>query len=583
MPIFAFPTALLGFATVAGLVGIYFFRNRSRNHTVSALFIWTDHRRASKGGRTREKLQTPLLFLLEILALILLVLAAAGPFVFTSGRKPITVILDDSWSMSAGTTVTDAIDSAATLCDESPTTMRFILAGRRPQVLKSPAYNGEDVRDILKDWKPQAASSDLEAGISLANELTSANGRILVISDAKPSETPTSGRVRWTSVGKRLVNCGFVTATRAKTDIDDKVLLEIANFDNRPTSRRMQVLSGDVVIKDQLLRFESEETLRLTFSIPDGIGDIRVELEDDPLMIDNRVHLLPEPLKNIKVSLSLDDKDLQKKFRRALDASGIAILTNTAPQLRIHSKSSDTPTDNCWELEVISDTKGKKCQSFAGPFIVDYSHPVSEGLNPVGIIWGASKEQTLQGQPVIATDNIVLFSDDHLLNGNRILRMQVAPKISTLLRSPSFPILIHNILRWRTSFIPGISASNLRIGWQATIRSSDDVKEAEITSPDGKKRMAAFAGREIKIPTAIPGVYQVKLSKHKRYSFASNALSRTESNLSHLETGHWGKWDELTQFGNEYSPITWLPALLAIAALVAHTVLIQRANGGRRS
>src|SRR5580692_4473370 len=103
LPIFIYPLALIGLIGVPLLVGIYLLRNRFRRQPVSSLMLWLDAREARQGGTRIRRLQTPLLFLLELLAILLLVLAAAEPRIrLSQTARPLVVVLDDSFSMLAG-------------------------------------------------------------------------------------------------------------------------------------------------------------------------------------------------------------------------------------------------------------------------------------------------------------------------------------------------------------------------------------------------------------------------------------------------------------------------------------------------
>ena len=85
------------------LVGIYLLRTRSRRYPVSSLMLWMNQKRARQSGLRIKHLQTPLLFLLELLTLILLALAVAEPIIRTTKSQiPLIVVLDDSFSMLAG-------------------------------------------------------------------------------------------------------------------------------------------------------------------------------------------------------------------------------------------------------------------------------------------------------------------------------------------------------------------------------------------------------------------------------------------------------------------------------------------------
>src|SRR5579863_6779602 len=103
MPVFVYPLAFLGLLALAALAAIYWLRNRHRRRPVSSLLLWIDPRETRDGGSHLRRLQTPLLFFLELVALLLLVLAAAGPYLHSAqGGRPLVVVLDDSFSMLAG-------------------------------------------------------------------------------------------------------------------------------------------------------------------------------------------------------------------------------------------------------------------------------------------------------------------------------------------------------------------------------------------------------------------------------------------------------------------------------------------------
>src|SRR5262245_63368492 len=106
-----------------------------------------------EGGRTIHRLQTPLLFFLELLAILLLVTAAAGP-VMRAGEsgRPLVVVLDDSFSMLSGAGKDDTTGSArdralraieGELKRDRYEPVRFALAGETPQLLGEAANNTE--------------------------------------------------------------------------------------------------------------------------------------------------------------------------------------------------------------------------------------------------------------------------------------------------------------------------------------------------------------------------------------------------------------------------------------------------------
>src|SRR5438067_8268331 len=97
LPLFTTSWAFLAIAAVPALVAIYWLRNRFRRLPVSSLMLWMEHHAAREGGLRVQRLQTPLLFFLELLALLLLILAAAQPHLpLLQGSRPLLIVLDDS-------------------------------------------------------------------------------------------------------------------------------------------------------------------------------------------------------------------------------------------------------------------------------------------------------------------------------------------------------------------------------------------------------------------------------------------------------------------------------------------------------
>jgi hypothetical protein len=102
-PLFTTPLAFIGLASLPALVAIYYLKSRPRKQVVSSLMLWIDPRMTHEGGVRLERLRTPLLFWLELLSLLLLTLAAAGPLLQAgNSSRPLVVVLDDSFSMLAG-------------------------------------------------------------------------------------------------------------------------------------------------------------------------------------------------------------------------------------------------------------------------------------------------------------------------------------------------------------------------------------------------------------------------------------------------------------------------------------------------
>src|SRR5579871_3525819 len=99
LPMFTNPVAFWGLLVLPVLVSIYWLRTRPRPYPVSSLMLWLEPSETRQGGKRIVRLVTPLLLFLELLALILLVLAAAEPYLpLRESVRPLIVIVDDSYS-----------------------------------------------------------------------------------------------------------------------------------------------------------------------------------------------------------------------------------------------------------------------------------------------------------------------------------------------------------------------------------------------------------------------------------------------------------------------------------------------------
>src|SRR4051812_24044055 len=100
IPFLTYPLALIAMASLPALAAIYILRHRFRRKQVSSLMLWRFRVQSKEGGAKINRLQLPLLFFLELLALVLLVVAATGPhWKLAQSTRPLIVVLDDSFSM----------------------------------------------------------------------------------------------------------------------------------------------------------------------------------------------------------------------------------------------------------------------------------------------------------------------------------------------------------------------------------------------------------------------------------------------------------------------------------------------------
>ena len=133
---------------------------------------------------------------------------------------------------------------------------------------------------------------------------------------------------------------------------------------------------------------------------------------------------------------------LRGSITRALDAAGQTLVVDSRPQLVI-ADSESTANASAWQFELLA---GPDLVAFEGPYVVDRSHPLTEGLSLDAIIWSAAEKNVPHGVPVITAGNRVLVADEEEASGKHRVQLAIDMQLSNLADSPEWPILIANLV-----------------------------------------------------------------------------------------------------------------------------------------
>ncbi len=596
MPIFSLPMALFGLLSLPTLAGIYWLRNRYRKRTVSSLMLWHSVTPAKEGGTRVNRLQTPLLFLLELLVLLLLVLAATGPrMLISSSRLPVIVVLDDSFSMLAGGDESPrraAIESIRRRLETGRYTMRFITAGDEARVISDDVTDPDEAEALLANWRCQSPRGSLPRGISLALEVGGEIARILLVTDHPPAENAAIGeRVQWHAFGKSTSNIGFVGASRTTRKDDQMCLFEIVNFSDSPTTAELKLEwlvdgADPAPIGSPLkLKLRADEKRDLFIPVTPSIGTIRASLGDDALDTDNQVVLLRQEPRAVRVSLGLNDSQLTRHIQHVIRViPGIEIVTTKADLLITDAEKLPTLNEHAatWTSQLISEDP---TSAYIGPFVVDHAHPLTTGFSLEGLVWAAGNANEMSGgnhRSLLAAGNVTLL-DVRMDDVERHhIRMRYRLDASTLHASNVWPVLFFNLVDWRRAHLPGVEHPNLRVGESVIINLTAGGKALSITQPDGQSREQPLAGRRLRIPAEQPGIASVKIVeddspfKSPEWQYAANLLDGNESNLRSAGAVEVGDWSNAKALRWSYQSVAWSMGLLAAVMLALHLMFMAR-------
>lgn len=580
IPLLTYPLALIALATVPALAAIYILRNRFRRRQVSSLVLWRFHVQSRSGGAKIHRLQLPLLFFLELLALLLLVAAATGPrWKLPQSSRPLIIVLNDSFSMRAVHDGVSSQDRAKEFLEklfrrQPPPFTRLILADAEPRSLGSTLTHWSEIDNLLSNWKCWSPEASMDSAITLASEIGGGQANILVLTDRKPADERISNpRLEWHAFGQPLDNFAIVNASRTAFGDQDRCLLEIANDSGAAHSTHLIVQAGSNTLQRSDISLGPRQSQRLVFNIPSEVPSLRATLDPDALAADNEIELLPPVRKHVRVRVALTNENLSAMVNRALAATGFRAALEQDPELVIHEDNSPVGS-NAWDM-TWSTTAATN--AYTGPFIVDNSHPLAEGITLDGVIWAAAAATNVPGDvPVILAGNVPLLSERTDIIGRRHITLNLNPTLSTVENTPDWPILFWDILSWRISGMPGLADSNARLGTEVILKT--DGEPVAVTQPDGTQISFPKVGDELAIETPMPGIYSVLMDVSTN-QFSVNALAPDESDLSQCASGQWGNWsDDPAQRLAETSAV-WIFGLLALAFLAGHMYLVAAARG----
>jgi Aerotolerance regulator N-terminal len=635
MPILGVPLALIGLTALPALTAIYWLRTRFRRQEVSSLFLWSLAAKAHGGGRRATRLQTPLLWLLELLALLLLALAAAGPRIPRADRAvPVMVVLDDSFSMTAthgdGRSTRQAgVDAIRKeLGALGPFAARFVVAGPQPALIGGAVSRIADVDQALEGWRCESASSSIGPAVALAREVGGPTSRVLVVTDrAQPSDPSPTGadpqgdRLRWHAIGQAGPNVGIVNAVRSADPQRDQVLIEVSNFDDEPRTvtlilsagsdqeafthaQRIDPVGTTRVIDRRTLELAGGETRRLRLA-PKTMGEVLIaEVDADALAADNRVVLMPPGREPLPVSVSITDPTLSKAVRSAVRASGLAKVTSGRASLVFTDRAQPAPAASPAAVATGTHTGGatpstptrpwrvqfdvppaEDIDAYLGPFVIDFTHPLTAGLSLTGLVWSApaaDADPSSTGRPIVSAGDVPLISERDLPGGAKALNIRLRADRSTLLTSAAWPVLIANTIDWRRAELPGLSHVNARPGLPVTLNLPAPADHVSVTrfAPGDETQIDPPTDVEVRSGAAVltadrPGVYLVSAGD-KHHRFAVNTMSAEESDLRASATGVYGLWNDERALRTDYRGLGWILGLAALALLAAHAWLLYR-------
>ena len=142
-----------------------------------------------------------------------------------------------------------------------------------------------------------------------------------------------------------------------------------------------------------------------------------VDAVENELTADDAVTLLPATPRPVRVLIRMANNRLRELIRRALGATRLAEIVNDRPDLLITDRAGEpTAPEQSWIAQFSSPDKGEVA-AFSGPFVLDRTNPLTDGLSLKGVVWGTGKDDEItEGNPTVP-DVLVTWSRDDVRAG----------------------------------------------------------------------------------------------------------------------------------------------------------------------
>jgi len=578
MPLFSYPLFFIAAISLPALIIVYKFRNQSKPTIVSSLMLWDLNKQPNTGGTKMKKLPLPLSLFIELFILLMLVLSAATPLILSSTTpSPLVVILDDSYSMLAGADNSARNQAMKIISDEldahNSRMTHFVLAGKEVTTLGNRTNNKNLALEQLENWLCRSPQSDINKAISFVHKVFDKKTSVLIISDHLPEEENIAEGIKWVSLGRPYPNTAFINATRTTHGARERYLFEISNLSSHAisTALTLKFSGSNTPPQSRPIQLGPNDTKKIIIELPLSLRPLIASLSDDQLNIDNSVTLMPQQNSSVTVNLNVSNNVIRSMFEKTLTAAG-AILADTNYQLLITDNTSATAQPDTWVLNIHNIDKAN---AYTGPFIVEKTSSLAEGVYLDGVIWGASPTLNLPGTPIITAANIPLLTEEQYNDKSHIFNFQIAPDLSTLSSSTAWPILVWNLIEQRKLNLPGPDRNNYRLGEQALFTIEDNVKNIEVTPPDGVRISQTNADNKLIVNLDQTGIWSVKADR-STYKISVNPLSFSESNLSPNNYATLDNWAPALPTHDEYRSVAWIFLLISLGALTAHLYIIRR-------
>lgn len=558
------PVALAWLLLVPVLVLLYFMKLRRRDQLVSAGFLWQRAARQARVDSFFQRLRINVLLILQVLALVLLALASARPWVAARDSLPaaIVFVLDASASMQAtegGRARFDhARERALSACRDALPGTRFMLirATTRARVDVPLTTDREAVVRALDGATPADTSTDLKPAMLLALAVCREyrDARVFLLTDRDvggpglPQEVVWADRVRYIPVGLRARNVA-ITAFDARALARGEgfeVFARVDNESDEPADGFLELHRGDALVDARELHLAARRGTAAVFRLAPG-GSERVEARlvvHDDLAVDNRAFtVLPAAQKSRVLLVSAGNPFLERVLPLL---EGIRVFRTSASEVPAAGEArlvvwdgSCPPAEATGHHLVINLPAGAPWLepgaeiALDAPVSFEQEHPLFRYVDLAQASLASARQVR-----VPSWGKVLARSGGHPLvvllerPGLQALVLCFDPARTDLPLSPAFPILLANAVEFLGG--GGVRGAPVRLSTEQSLSLDFFGRPGDVTvrGPDGTRRVIAMKTLSAADADTDRAGFYAFSQGDRAFTVGVNLLDRRESDLT---------------------------------------------------
>ncbi len=580
---FLSPMYFLFLLAIPFVIFLYLLRTRRQTVMVPSVYLWKRYTREEQRYSLFKKILRDILLILQILIVILITLGLVRPAIPTSVKiNNVVFIIDTSCSMQSkdikpsrfelarnkALEVLDSLDRGTNIAlFSSDSKTRFILDYTADRGL---------IKKAINSLSPTDTEGKILETLTYIEKMNKKPDIIYLFTDgAFGEDIPSNLPMNIFIFAKGDNNVGITSVSARDIGIkgEKEIFINIQNFSSRERSVPFQVWEGERLVESSVIDLEKNDSKGITVGPKVWKSMVRVVIyPNDELPADDRAYLTFPKVKPsvllvtagnpyLEIVLSLADVGLIDRVDRfdlgMLPNYDIVVFDGTAP-------NEILPGNYIFIGKVPENLPLQLIDVEERPVILrlNSSHPVMRFVDFDGVdIKRSLVLDSFQGESLVTTTSgSILWSYEGQMG--KMLVLGFYPEESSLIDSPSFPILIKNTIDWLgENPDPGMVST----GEIVKLRTKNQNEEVTVTAPYGVVKRNSDEGRLVAFgDTFKVGVYSFK-SNLGVIDVGANLCSSLESDISPKISNREFKIDSVLNEEEKVNLDLW--SFLAMTAL----------------